>query len=133
MKIKTQDLTGSALDYAVAMAAGAPVMLYKVGPVHDECTLPYTVAGTRYDGKPSPGAAYAPSTDWSKGGPIIERERIEIAYFPDGGHPDGGAWNAITCDEEVECFGPTPLIAAMRCYVATRLGDTVEVPDELAA
>ena len=27
--------------------------------------------------------------------------------------------------------GPTPLIAAMRCYVASKLGDEVEVPVEL--
>ena len=28
-------------------------------------------------------------------------------------------------------FGPTPLIAAMRCFVASKLGDEVDVPDEL--
>ena len=28
-------------------------------------------------------------------------------------------------------YGPTPLIAAMRCYVASKLGDEVEVPVEL--
>lgn len=30
-----------------------------------------------------------------------------------------------------EGYGPTPLIAAMRCFVASKLGDEVEVPDEL--
>lgn len=28
-------------------------------------------------------------------------------------------------------YGPTPLIAAMRCYVASKLGDEVEIPEEL--
>ena len=28
--------------------------------------------------------------------------------------------------------GPTPLIAAMRCYVVSKLGDEVEVPDSLS-
>jgi hypothetical protein len=28
-------------------------------------------------------------------------------------------------------FGPTPLIAVMRCYVALKLGDEVEIPEEL--
>ena len=42
------------------------------------------------------------STDWAQGGAIIERERI-----------------------------PTPLIAALRCYVASKLGDEVEIPKEL--
>lgn len=27
--------------------------------------------------------------------------------------------------------GPTPLIAAMRCFVASKLGDEVEIPEEL--
>ena len=27
--------------------------------------------------------------------------------------------------------GPTPLVAAMRCYVASRLGDEVEISEEL--
>lgn len=27
-------------------------------------------------------------------------------------------------------YGPTPLIAAMRCYVASKLGEEVEIPDE---
>ena len=27
--------------------------------------------------------------------------------------------------------GPTPLIAAMRCYVASKLGDEIEIPTEL--
>jgi hypothetical protein len=28
-------------------------------------------------------------------------------------------------------YGDTPLIAAMRCYVASKLGDEVEIPKEL--
>lgn len=27
--------------------------------------------------------------------------------------------------------GPTPLIAAMRCYVASNLGEEVEIPEEV--
>lgn len=30
-----------------------------------------------------------------------------------------------------ELIGPTPLIAAMRCYVASKLGDNVEIPEKL--
>ena len=30
-------------------------------------------------------------------------------------------------------FGPTPLIAAMRCYVSGKLGDEVDIPEELCA
>jgi len=65
------------------------------------------------------------STDWAQGGPIIEREKITVEYT---GDPD--TWCAcIMADQEV--YGPTPLIAAMRCYVASKLGDEVEIPEEL--
>jgi hypothetical protein len=33
--------------------------------------------------------------------------------------------------EPYEGTGSTPLIAAMRCYVASKLGDEVEIPKEL--
>jgi len=74
------------------------------------------------------GHGYSPSTNWSQGGPIIEREGIELV--PDG----GGAWGAAIRggDEDDMSQAPTPLIAAMRCFVSSRLGGEVEVPDELA-
>lgn len=66
------------------------------------------------------------STNWSQGGPIIEREGINI-----GCHLDGAEWVARNYWGEYESIGPTPLIAAMRCFVASRLGDEVEIPEEL--
>lgn len=66
------------------------------------------------------------STDWSVGGPIIEREKITVQPVV---NPDG--WMARTQRHESVWGGPTPLIAAMRCYVASKLGDEVEVPEEL--
>ena len=62
------------------------------------------------------------STDWAQGGPIIEREGIAIYLYGDG------EWQAVL---EKEYEGPTPLIASMRCYVASKLGDEVEVPEEV--
>ena len=71
---------------------------------------------------------YEPSTNWSQGGPIIERERIAVKengcgwWFArvEGGF-GRGKW----------VRGDTPLIAAMRCYVASKLGDKIEIPEEL--
>lgn len=67
------------------------------------------------------------STDWSVGGPIIEHEGIAmwqdeetLGWFASA---DEGRGN--------DYLGPTPLIAAMRCYVASKLGDEVEVPSGL--
>jgi hypothetical protein len=64
-----------------------------------------------------------PSTNWAQGGPIIERENIGMlpsgnAYY----ERDGGTYFS---------YGPTPLIAAMRCYVASKLGTEIDVPKEL--
>ena len=109
--MKTRELTGAALDWAVDMAAG------NVRP-----------DGGLYAGL-APGKA---STDWAQGGPIIEREKIEITPWG-----TKGEWRArdfyepspgVPCAEQ---YGPTPLIAAMRCYVASKLGDEIEISKEL--
>lgn len=81
---------------------------------------------------------YSPTTYWDQGGPIIEREKIEIHYYcnPDevmaslhiGEYDDEGEFIA---DSHHPMTGPTPLISAMRCFVISRLGDEVEVPEEL--
>lgn len=134
MKIKTQDLTGAALDWAVAkcvghLDAGRVVvdLRYMSGedPVRWEPQL-----STYYS------SAYNPSTNWAQGGPIIEREGITVQTDPTDAIPD--AWSAyfrgaLFNDDGTDFFrnGPTPLIAAMRCFVASKLGDEVDVPEEL--
>ena len=69
----------------------------------------------------------SPSTDWAQGGPIIEREVISIVGFD----PDPKNWNAHQEGLYFVEGCPTPLIAAMRCFVASKLGDEVEVPEGL--
>ena len=113
--MKTSELTGPALDWAVAKCEGY------VGVALQE--------RTKTDW-------YAPSTEWAQGGPIIEREAISIAADT-AGMFDSFVWFASVddiladADEEIGVRGPTPLIAAMRCYVASKLGDEVEIPEEL--
>lgn len=68
------------------------------------------------------GDEYHPSSQWVQGGPIIERERIELIGDGDDG------W--LACDHlHPPLSGRTLLVAAMRCYVAGKLGDTIEVPE----
>lgn len=113
--MKTSELQGIALDWAVAKCAGRELHRSRSGRW---MTARYGEFNPRH-GAPW----YSPSTDWRQGGPIIERERIELEH-------DGFAWWArITADEDFH--GPTPLIAAMRCFVASKLGDEIEVPKEL--
>ena len=71
-----------------------------------------------------PGCSAPPySSDWLWCGPLIEREGI--ALLP----REEGDWSA-TC-EDGAWHGHTPLVAAMRCFVASRMGDTIEVPEGL--
>ena len=75
---------------------------------------------------------YTPSTDWSQGGPIIEREGINIDCLRcDGNVVSWIATKPMIEKEFYEWLGSSLLITAMRCYVASKLGDEVEVPDEL--
>jgi len=71
---------------------------------------------------------YSYSTDWSQGGPIIEREKLMLWHDT---RYTKYWWRAKHENNAVVFYGPTPLIAAMRCYVASKLGDEVEVPEEL--
>lgn len=135
--VKVSELTGEALDWAVATVEKMPLRRDPMG-VGDK-------AGTYWvwpEGWPPPkpgymrvGRAYSPSTDWSQGGPIIEREIHDLGMdlwsrcypVPDGMCAATYGRGAPDC----YVYGPTPLIAAMRCYVASRLGDEVEIPEEL--
>jgi len=106
--MRTSELTGAALDWAVA-----------------KCELP--------EGWPDTeivlGDATDYSTNWAQGGPIIERERLLIQ--PEIGKEGmGNAWYAVSMND-TDSYGPTPLIAAMRCYVASKLGDNIDIPEEL--
>jgi len=110
MKIKVSEATNLQLDWAVAKCEG---WVDKLGSV--EVQVMMACDDFNY------------STNWSQGGPIIEREGIEISYDEDGG------WGAFIerTNKDYLYHGPTPLIAAMRCYVASRLGEEVDVPEEL--
>jgi hypothetical protein len=123
MKIRTQDLTLLQLDYAVAKANGDESRLLFEGDSDQGIT------GMRFD--PHHGK-WSPSTQWDQAGPIIEREFITITT-----NPDWADWLAYINKgmgrhrDECSQRGPTPLVAAMRCFVASRLGDEVEISEEL--
>jgi len=101
--MKVSELQGAALDWAVATCEYLPV---RYG-FDDNCP--------EY------------STNWAQGGPIIEREGIELNRY-------AGEWMATLVTGGVsisEEQGSTQLIAAMRSYVASQFGDEIDVPDEL--
>jgi len=125
--MKTSELTGAALDWAVAKAEGATDFWF-------DTVATYWV---KLDGKDRAlrygwAQSYLPSTEWAHGGPIIEREGIGIWMYQwnEQGEPEVG-WYAEDKDGDHVRTAPIPLIAAMRCYVASVLGDEVEIPKEL--
>ena len=120
--MKTSELTGAALDWAVAKAEGATDFWFDTVATH----------WVKLDGKDRAlrygwAQSYLPSTDWAHGGPIIEREKISVWARSE----DFAAESFNGGQEGLTLEGPTPLIAAMRCYVASKLGDEIEIPKEL--
>ena len=123
MKIDTSELISLALDWAVAKASHN---LYPVGDVRLLDGKLFTIEPGDSD-RSDAWRTSSPSTDWSQGGPIIEREQVELRYSED-------KWYAQPKDMDSICqrkSGLSPLVAAMRCYVASKLGYTVEIPNEL--
>jgi hypothetical protein len=122
MKIKLSETTPIQIDYLVAKCKGFGPDQYM-----RNIDIRYNVAGKVSCLLVPIDRTYtywAPSTNWSQGGPIIERERIAIK------ENEYGWWFArIARGKWVR--GKTPMIAAMRCLVASQLGDQIEVPDEL--
>ena len=78
---------------------------------------------------------YSPTTSWAQGGEIIDREKISIVWAHFHWCAGTGDIGEIYRSDEGNHFtgtGPTALVAAMHCYVASKLGEEVEVLDELA-
>jgi hypothetical protein len=112
--MKTNELTGAALDWAVAKCEGRQ----EPEVVNNFAVAWYTWPNTHY------------STNWAQGGPIIEREGISVERrMPCMKDEQWGAQDRKAMQNFHK--GPTPLIAAMRCYVASKFGDDIDVPMEL--
>lgn len=120
--MKIEELIGPELDCWVAKALGMPARLVTLETSGDrhvgegQCWVP------NYQGSDD-GNQFAPSSDWAHGGPIIERERIETTPR----HTSERGWfaNYSPVNDGAVSVGPTPLIAAMRAYVASKYGDEV--------
>jgi hypothetical protein len=103
--MKTSELTGAALNWAVATLMDLDIEI-KYGVVHTD-----------------DDEVFMADLDWNIVGIIIERERIELEH-------DGFIWWArIKADEDY--YGPNPRIAVLRCYVASKMGDNIDLPEEL--
>jgi len=123
VKMKTSKLTGAALDWAVARCEGVDYL------------------SAHKDGFAVEYLSY--STDWLLGGAIIEREKLHVWFSEESVDEEGNLlgiseWYSepsFTSDRDEETYrcttGPTPLVAAMRVYVESKLGDDIEIPEDL--
>lgn len=130
--MRVSELEGAALDMWVAKADGMEFTIRGGHPATSRRFDP-EYHSNETDWKEFKSYFYfQPSLDWAQGGPIIQRERIIIKPYRDGGW---GAAYEFDTDSRGGSFymgrsqeGGTPLIAAMRAYVASKFGE--EVPDE---
>lgn len=125
-KIKVADASGIVLDWLVAKCEGVAVEHLKTSDgLLNQLNFKKLSEARKYN-----DARYRPQYSPSQAWPIIDRERICVHAYLD---PAEG-WNACIYIGKVRRFhlgGSTGLIAAMRCYVASKLGEEAEVPEEL--
>lgn len=127
-KVKTNELTGAALDWAVAQCEQLECEAFNgnvfLAPKHA------VRSGNAM-------RIWRPSANWSHGGPIIEREIGNLWKGNKLNPQEPDVWTAAAYLKATDGTllyyesGPTPLVAAMRCYVASKLGDEVDVPEVL--
>ena len=140
VEVKTAELTGPALDWAVANATEAWEFAHEWFPT---MTLDPRFIGVRnvaVDGcvwleprnpfrqDPQP---FRPSTDWAQGGPLADKYKPDLQTTAKG---EFSAYlnNDTACpDPLIFQSGPTYLVALCRVVVAAKLGDVVSVPSEL--
>ena len=126
--MKVHDLAEAKLDFWTAKAAGIPEPRILDGV----CMIGASQGKQTAFGTPM--VHYRPSSHWADGGPLMESERISVWRYP-----DLDSWHACVefgfeRDEGLKAKhyyqGPTPLIAAMRCFISSKLGN--EVSPELS-
>lgn len=138
IKVKTAELSGAALRYAIIVAVGGRLVgehAPREGKDYQRVRFPdgYDDYGLWFESAHPAWAGTAgtriwrPDVEWSQGGPLIDKFHTDL-------HFDGRAWwaqadtvkgNAIAVRHE------HPLTAVCRAIVAAKLGDTVAVPAEL--
>lgn len=129
-KLNVTLLEGAALDWAVGSIEGETDNRLTVFRLENYVGKPVereTEAGSyQYEW-------WSPTRIWAQGGVILEREEISVAKVgrteEDAMAPHPDCWCAHI-DGNYCLRGPTPLIAAMRTFVLSRRGPTIELPEE---
>lgn len=144
IEVKTADLAGEALGWAVGTAEG--LNLFLAPPQYSNpwrVFARYKATANEYDKR------YNPWEDWALGGALIEKYQVSLSpptsavhrnfgYMDKrNGYYEAGVWGSTIFGKErrhrrTAFHHPDkPLIAAMRAVVQFELGDTAQVPKEL--
>ncbi|MDO9357881.1 MAG: DUF2591 family protein [Polaromonas sp.] len=121
--MQTSELSGVLLDFWVAKAEGLEPQLMR--PIGSGAL--WWQASTAQGEVSSSDRAY--STDWAYGGAIIEARKIMVAW--NAGHWIAGVAEYVDRDNARISKGPTPLVAAMRAFVASRFGEDLPAGTEI--
>ena len=122
--ISVNETTPLQLDWLVAKCEGYNCQF------DDEISGPWLVPQEGYLHDEKPLSKFNPTTAWNIGGPIIEREKISLECKQDGWWVASIQYN-YSDEKEYLILGHSPLVTAMCCYVASKLGDKVQIPEEL--
>jgi len=130
MRVNVSTLTGEALDWAVATCEDRNIMRDPMG-FKSGSESGYWIweekTNNHIDTAQLIGRNYSPSKNWLQGGEIIERENVSLA----SPSPVSDHWTAMTNMSTHKQHGDTALIAAMRCYVETKMGGEIDIPNSL--
>ncbi|WP_432263264.1 phage protein NinX family protein [Cupriavidus sp. TMH.W2] len=129
VSVKARDLAGLGLDWAVAKCEGLPITRDPMGFKSGSEAGYWIWDNARKGMQVKIGRGYTPSNSWAQGGPILDRERPHLCPVLLNGFPGYEAWPDGKRDGRQ--YGETALIAAMRSYVASKLGEDVDVPVDL--
>lgn len=120
--VLTSQVIGPALNWAVAKSEGIEVRV--------DDGMVWEIPLREWD--------YTPSEFLTQGDSIIDRERIVVIacnplYFPKGNAAGDHyePYNKATSEQGIKMYGPTPLIAAMRCFVGSKMGQEIQIPMSL--
>jgi Protein of unknown function (DUF2591) len=117
-RIKTSKLTGKALDWAAGQAEG---LVFENGDWYKPATQ--SLAASRIP-------EWSPSTNHVQCSAIMVREGIETAWLYVGDTKWAARKRLVEGAKDSFCMdGPNSIIASMRCFVASRFGQDVDVPD----
>lgn len=117
IEVKVAEAEGATLDFMAARATGVEGPITWEWNEHREDWL------ITYDNEVH---SFCPSSDWTQGGPLIDRFEIEL-FISATAKGRFGAGIKGRCAVVSDSY----LLSAMRVLVRAELGDTVAVPAEL--